>query len=75
MYGFGEVQEVGMTIGSNAKAGMDSKEFLKYLFSTIVPLYPDAADVSGKRVAIIVDSGPECLNSHMLVRLRICGFY
>ena len=47
-FGFGEVQEVGMTLGANVKAGMDMKEFAKYLFATVVPLYPDAADKQGE---------------------------
>ena len=47
-FGFGQIQEVGMTLGANSKAGMDIKEFTKYLFTTVVPLYPDAADKQGK---------------------------
>ena len=64
-----------MTLGVNPKAGMDGKEFAMYLFATIVPLYPDAADILGKRVAVTVDSGPDRLISDMLARLRVCGFY
>ena len=75
VYGFGELREVGMTLGANAKAGMDGEKFAKYLFATIVLLYPDAIDVPGKRVAVIVDSGPGRLNSDMLARLRVRGFY
>ena len=47
-FGFPQVKEVGMTLGANPKAGMDMKEFAKYLFSSIVPLYPDASDTPGK---------------------------
>ena len=64
-----------MTFVANPKAGMDSIEFSKYIFSTIFPLYPDAEDIAGKRVAIIVDSGPGRVNSSMLAKLRIRGFY
>ena len=74
-YGFSEVKEIGMTLGANPKAGMDRKEFAKYLFSSIVPLYPDASDRPGKRVASIVDSGPGRVNAEMLAKLRIRGFY
>ena len=56
IYGFGRVIEKGMMVGANAKVGMDNTEFAKYLSSAILPLYPDAADSKGKRVAIIVDS-------------------
>jgi len=71
---FGEVREVGMTVRANANAGMDTKEFAKYFFETIVPLYPDTAE-TGQRVAVIVDIGPGRVNVDMLARLRIRGFY
>ena len=74
-YGLDEVKEIGMTLGANPKAGMDMKEFAKYLFSSIVPLYPEPSEKLGKRVAIIVDSGPEHVNAEMLAKLRIRGFY
>ena len=75
VYGYGGVTEVGMTIGANPKAGMDAIEFAKYLNATVLPLYPDASDVQGKRVAIIVDSGPGRVNTVMLAELRLKGFY
>ena len=75
VYGYGEVTEVGMTIGANPKAGMDAIEFAKYLNATVLPLYPDASDIQGKRVAIIVDSGPDRVNTVMLAELRLKGFY
>ena len=71
VYGFGKLQEIEMILGSNSKAGIDGKEFAKYLFVTILPLYPDSADIPGKRIAVIVDSGPGRLNSDMLARLRV----
>ena len=64
-----------MKLGENAKSGMDSIEFVKYIFLSILPLFPDAAYTPGKRVAIIVDSGPGRVNSSMLAQLRIHGFY
>ena len=64
-----------MTLVENIKAGMDSIEFAKYIFSTILPLFPDSEDTPGKRVAIIVDSGPGRVNSSMLAQIRIRGFY
>ena len=67
--------ELGRTLGANSKAGMDSIDFSEYLFSTILPLFPDAADTPGKRVAIIVDSGPGRVNSIILAQLIIRGFY
>ena len=74
-FGFDEVTECGVTFGMNPKAGMDSEEFTKYLLNAIVPLYPDAKDEPGKRVAIVVDSGPGRVNTEMLAQLRLKGFY
>ena len=70
-FGFDEVREVGMTLGANTKARMDTKKFAKYLFATIVHMYPDVADKPGKRVAVIVDSGPGRVNGEIRARLRI----
>jgi len=75
VYGFGEVVEKDISVGANPKAGMDTEEFEKYLTNRIMTLYPDAKDVEGKRVAVIVDSGPGRLNTKLLARMRINGFY
>ena len=42
----------------NEKGGMDDVEFDGYLSNSLVPLYPDAEDVKGKRVIFKIDSGP-----------------
>ena len=64
-----------MMLGENTKAGMDSIEFTKYIFTTILALLPDASYTPGKCVAIIVNSGPGRVNSSILAQLRICRFY
>ena len=46
-FGFSEVKEIGMTLGANPKARLGMKEFAKYLFSIIVPLYPDTSNRPG----------------------------
>ena len=67
--GEGKKVKKGMTIGANSKAGMDAIKFEKYLMNRIVPLHNDTQDVAGKRVAIIVDSGPGRLEVSMLAKL------
>ena len=47
-----------MTVAMKLKGGMDEREFRSYFLNSIVPLFPDAEDVTGKRVIIKVDSGP-----------------
>ena len=74
-FGFNEVREHGVTANCNMKAGMDVEEFRKYILDCIVPLYPDAADKPGKRVLLIVDSGPGRTQLKMLACLRIKGIY
>ncbi|OEU17850.1 hypothetical protein FRACYDRAFT_238278 [Fragilariopsis cylindrus CCMP1102] len=50
-------------------------ELCKYVENCIVPLYPDAEDVAGKRVLLIVDSGPGRIQVEMLARLKLKGIY
>ena len=47
-----------MTLAMNLKGGMDEREFRSYFLNSIVPLFPDAEDVTGKRVVTEVDSDP-----------------
>ena len=49
--------EICMLLGRNAKEVMDSIEIAKYLFSTILTLFPDTLDTPGKCIAIIIDNG------------------
>ena len=74
-YGCGKVVENEFTVNCNAKAGMDAVEYLKYLQTSVMPLYPDAQDTPGKRVLIIVDSGNGQIDLDILATLRSCGFY
>ena len=75
-FGFGTFkQDIPFTFGINEKGGMDSIEFRKYLFANIVPLYPDAEDIPGKRVIIKCDGGPGRLDWFTLLELRMKGFY
>jgi hypothetical protein len=59
----------------NEKGGMDEDEYEKYVLNVICYLYPDAANMPGKRVIIKVDGGPRRLNTELLAELRLRGFY
>jgi|EP01082_Thalassiosira_pseudonana_P008128 hypothetical protein len=74
-FGCAEEREWPCTIGMNEKGGMDEKEFMDYFLHSLVPLYPDAEDIPGKRVMVKVDSGPGRLNPELLSRARNMGFY
>ncbi len=73
-FGFEEEREVSPTFGMNQKGGMDDIEFEKFIFNSIVPIYPNTADTPGKRVILKVDSGPGRMNPNLLARLRLLGF-
>mmetsp|Transcript_26075 Transcript_26075/g.43490 ORF Transcript_26075/g.43490 Transcript_26075/m.43490 type:complete len:126 (+) Transcript_26075:178-555(+) len=45
-------------IGINPKGGMNSEMWVDYYLNNIMPLFPEAQDVPGKRVLIKTDSGP-----------------
>ena len=48
--------------------------FLHYIRYHLIPLYPDAKDVQGFRVAMKADSGPGCMNETYLVTAQSFGF-
>ena len=74
-FGFDEPRVLPMTFGLNSKGGMNSLELDKYIKKAILPLYPDVADVAGKRVLLKVDSGPGRMNVEMLADLRLQGVH
>ncbi len=63
-----------VSFGQNEKVGMDKEEFAKYLFNSIVPLFPHAKDKPGHRVLLKADSGPGWMNLNLLAKLRLLGF-
>jgi hypothetical protein len=46
------------TFGANEKGGMNTPEFMKYVLN-IRHIFPDRADINGKRIMLKVDSGPD----------------
>ena len=73
-FGKDEAIDWHVTYGANEKAGMNNKEFQKYVETNLMRLYPDAADLDGNQVIIKVDSGPGRDNVDLVARLRIRGF-
>ena len=61
--------------GMNPKGGMGKASFFKYITEFVFRLYPDAADVPGKRVMIKIDSGPGRMYPELQQRLRARGFH
>ncbi len=44
----------------NGKGDMNNKEFERYIDNSIVPLFPDLEDMSGKCILLKVDSSRDC---------------
>jgi hypothetical protein len=63
------------TFGFNEKGGMDNTEFSRYLLDLVSRLYPDRADVPGRRVIVKVDSGPGRNCEELKALLRTEGIY
>jgi len=74
-FGFESVRELPITFGMNEQGGMNSVELDKYIEKAILPLFPDVADVPGKRVLLKLDSGQGRMNIDMLADLRLQGVY
>jgi len=74
-FGFEAERVVPTTFGMNEKGGMNAIELDKYIKKAILPLYPDVADVPGRRVLLKLDSGPGRMNLDMLADLRLQGVY
>jgi hypothetical protein len=74
-FGHPEKRRLSATVGMNPKGGMDNIEFHKYLLTLVPCLFPDAADVPGKRVMIKCDSGPGRDSLELLADLRVRGIY
>ncbi len=67
-------KEWPVTVAMNLKGGMDEREFRSYFLNSIVPLFPDAQDVPGKRVIMKVNSGPGRMEIGFLAEARTLGF-
>ena len=73
-FGAAEDKSWPIAVGMNAKGGMGDVEFDEYLSNSLIPLYPDAEDVKGKRELSKLDSGTGRLGAKLLARLCILGF-
>ena len=73
-FGAPEEQAWPITVGLNAKGGMEDVEFNECLSNSLIPLYPYAEYVKGERVIFKPDSGPGRLGVKLLARIRLLGF-
>ena len=64
-FGCKEERTWPVSFGQNEKGGMDEEEFAKYLFNSIVPLFPHAKDKPGHCVLLKVDLVPGWMNLNL----------
>jgi hypothetical protein len=74
-FGHDEVQTFPASVTVNEKGGTDARVLRQVLMHYMVTLFPDAADVDGKRVLIKIDGGPGRLDVQSLAELRALGCY
>jgi hypothetical protein len=74
-FGMDEPCYLGVSVGLNEKGGMVNEEFDNYIRNSILPLFPDACNMPGKRIMIKVDRGPGQLNVDLLTELKLMGWY
>jgi hypothetical protein len=70
-FGCAEERTWPVSFGQNKKGGMDIEEFAKYLFGSIVILFPHAKDKPGHLFLLKVDSGPGRMNLNLLAKLSV----
>jgi hypothetical protein len=63
-------EKIDPTLTVNSKGGSDSRVLYQVLMGYAKRLYPDCADVDGKRVIFKIDGGPGRLDLKMLSDLR-----
>ncbi len=61
--------------GMNLKGGMDNVKYVKYIFLSIIPLFPDLEDQPGLQIMLKVDSWPGQLQPKLFSALRLIGAY
>jgi hypothetical protein len=54
---------------------MSEDEFEIYIMNSILPFFPDAREISGKRVLLKINVVPGQTNDNLLVKLKSRGFY
>ncbi len=59
----------------NEKGGMNDKDFERYIYNSIVPLFPDLEDRPGKGILLKVDNGPGHNRQDLLNKCQFRGVY
>jgi hypothetical protein len=68
-----EVKPWSIVFGINKKGGMDNKEFTKYIWGSISPLFPDAVDKPGHCLLLKMDGCPGQMSLSLLASLKLVG--
>ena len=74
-YGLSAPRHFLPAFATNLKGGVNNNIFRNWMITTVAPLWPDLADLAGKRVMLKADSGPGRLASEFLHESRALGMY
>lgn len=75
IFGHDKEKSFPASVTTNEKGGTDGRVLRQLLMYYVNTLYPDAADIAGKRVLFKIDGGPGRLDIPMLAQLRSLGVY
>ena len=74
-FGHDEEKTFAASVTTNEKGGTDGRVLKQVLNHYVTQLFPDAADIPGKRVLFKIDGGPGRLDISNLAELRSRGVY
>ena len=63
------------TYGMNEKGSMTKEELENYFMNNFSILWPDKADLPGKRICCLIDGGPGRTNPEMLAKILLMGIF
>jgi hypothetical protein len=63
------------SFASSPKGGMNKNVFRNWMLTQVLPLWPDLADLPGRRVFLKADSGPGRMATELLAETAVEGMY
>jgi hypothetical protein len=74
-YGLSTRRHFLPSFASSPKGGMNKNIFRNWMLTQVLPLWPDLADLPGRRVVLKADSGPGRMATEFLAETAVEGMY
>jgi hypothetical protein len=74
-YGLSTRRHFLPSFASSPKGGMNNNIFRNWMLTQVLPLWPDLADLPGRRVFLKADSGPGRMATEFLAETAVEGMY